>query len=159
MVERERRYVRMDARAASANSVPLALWPLGGDQAGTQGELEVELEPVRKATESLDAPPQMGDRLDISKAPGGDFAGAQPITRCLFGQPRLSEIMCQGFRFSLDEVHEGPLDGPRNGGVQVDATALEQTGIGGIADKGQPMFKSQPRQFIGVDAPNHVLAH
>jgi len=64
--------------------------PLGGDQARSQRELEVELEPVlacaiRQAADSLDAAAQMGDRLDIGIARDGDFAGAQPITRCFFG--------------------------------------------------------------------------
>src|SRR6516164_11568854 len=64
--------------------------PLGGDQAGYQCELEVELEPVlacaiRKAADSLDAAAQMGNRLEIGKARDGNFAGAQPITRCFFG--------------------------------------------------------------------------
>ena len=67
---------------------------LAGDQAGSQCELEVELEPVlggavRQANGSLDAVAQMDDRLDIGKARGGDFAGAQPITRCLVGQPEM----------------------------------------------------------------------
>ena len=114
---------------------------LGGSQAGSQRELEVELEPVlgcgvSETADSLDAPAQMGDRLGIGKARDGDFAGAQPITRCLFEQPRLGQMIGQGFRLGLDEVREGLLDGAGDGGVKLNATALEQPGISGVADKG-----------------------
>ena len=114
---------------------------LGGHQAGPQRELEVELKPVLgcavwQTAESLDAAAQMGDRLEIGVARDGDFGGAHPITRRLFGQPRLGQMMCQGLRLGRDEVREGPLDGAGNGGVKLNATALQQPGIGGIAYKG-----------------------
>src|SRR5215469_10888717 len=60
-------------------------------------------------------------------------------------------MMCQGFRLSLDEVSEGPLDGACNGGVKLDATALEQPGIGGIANKGVLETVSLARQPAGDD--------
>ena len=80
-------------------------------QAGSQRELEVELEPVlgcagREAADSLYAAAQMGDGFKIGIARDGDFASAQPITRCLVEQPRLGQMICQGFRLSLDEVCE-----------------------------------------------------
>jgi hypothetical protein len=55
---------------------------------------------------------QIGDRLDIRKARCGDFAGAHPITSCLFKQPRLGQMICQDFRLRLDEVREGPAPTP-----------------------------------------------
>ena len=60
-------------------------------------------------------------------------------------------MICQGFRLGLDEVREGPLYGMGNGGVKLHATAPEQPGIGGVADKGVLETVSFGRQPAGDD--------
>ena len=55
-------------------------------------------------------------------------------------------MICQGFRLGLDKVRERLLDGAGDGAVKLHATAPEQTGIGGVADKGvlETLFARQP---------------
>ena len=79
----------------------------------------------------------MSDRLDIGKARDCDLAGAQPITRRLFRQPRLGQVIGQGFRLGPDEVREGLLDGAGDGGVKLNAAAPEQPGISSVAELGR----------------------
>jgi len=43
-------------------------------------------------------------------------------------------MICQGFRLGLGDVRKKLLDRAGDGGVKLHATALEQPGIGGIAD-------------------------
>ena len=60
-------------------------------------------------------------------------------------------MICQGLRLGLDDVREGPLNGIGNGGVKLDATAPEQPGISGVADKGVLETLSFARQPAGDD--------
>src|SRR5215831_9994106 len=59
-------------------------------------------------------------------------------------------MICQGFRLGLDEVRKGLLDGAGDGGVKLNATAPEQPGIGGVADKGMLETVSFARQPAGA---------
>jgi hypothetical protein len=57
------------------------------------------------------------DRLKIGKARAGNFAGTQPITCRLVGQPRLGEMICQCLRLGLGDVREGLPCLRREGGL------------------------------------------
>jgi hypothetical protein len=58
-------------------------------------------------------------------------------------------MICQCLRLGLGDVREGLLDRARDGGVKLHATALEQPGIGGIADQGVLETVSFGRQPAG----------
>ena len=60
-------------------------------------------------------------------------------------------MICQGFRLGFGEVREGLLDRAGDGGVKLHATALEEPGIGGVADQGVLETVSFGRQFAGDD--------
>ena len=114
--------------------------PLGGDQAGTQRELEIELQPVLcralgQMAQGLDAALRVRDGLEIGGAHGGLSAGLQPIPHRLFEQSGFREMVRERLRLRLDDLRVPLLERVGDRGMQLCASALQESGVGGVSHK------------------------
>jgi hypothetical protein len=93
------------------------------DNAGTQCELEVEVDSVLHRTtgqtvNGLDPSPQMRDSLDIGVTFRRVPASTQPISNPLFDQAGLGAVARQQLRLTLDNLRELAFQGFCNTGVE-----------------------------------------
>ena len=112
-------------------------WPLGGDQAGPESELEVKFQPVlsravRQMARGLDTSLQVCDGLKVGRAHGGLLAGVQPICLRLLEQPGLRQMVRESFGLSLHDFREPLLEGVRDRGMQRCASALQESRVGSV---------------------------
>src|SRR5262249_108336 len=115
-------------------------WPLGGNQARTQGELEIKLESVppralRQTACGLYASLQMGDCFDVGEALDSVLAGLQPITHRLFKHPGFGEMLRQRFRFGFHDFRESLLECASDCCMHDRAPGFQQAGIGRVSNQ------------------------
>ncbi len=122
---------------------------LRGDQAGAEREAQVELEagqvrPVLQRRQQLEAARQVGDRLEIGRAPGGDAARAQPVRRRLLALAGFAQVVGEGLGLGGGDVGELGGERGRDRRVQLASPPAQHAGIGGVAQQ------RMPEEAVGV---------
>ena len=71
-----------------------------------------------KTIDACESRPQVRDGFHISRAPGRQPAGLQPIPDRLFRKSRLAKVMGDKFRLCVKRLSKARLDGVSYAGVQ-----------------------------------------